>query len=118
MAKVRGGDVVRRNLSAYDVRFKATVATVLMQEAAVVEQRMKAEAPWQDRTGNARRELHAGVLEDGQRFTLRARHGVPYGIHLETAHQGRYQILQPVLRSQWPTTLKRVAAAVKEVKAT
>jgi hypothetical protein len=117
--KVTGAEAVARNYRKYWQQYASTTRTVLSREAETVEARLKHEAPWQDRTGNARRGLHAGVLEPAHgQFTLRAAHGdqVPYGIYLETAHQGRYAVLWPVLRTQWPRTLRRVAAEIKRIK--
>lgn len=114
MAKVRGADRVLRTVQQYPHRWRAVARGVLEDQAAVIEQRMKDEAPWQDQTGNARSNLRARLFDDGKALRLRASHGVPYGIHLETAHQGRYAVLQPTVRSQWPVALRAVAAAVKE----
>ena len=118
MAKTRGGDQVIRNLRNYDQRYKATVRLALARQAEIITARLKAEHPWQNQTGAAEQGLRCGVLEDDNTFRVRAAHGVPYGIFLETKHQGRYAVLQPVMRSQWPLALRAVAAEVKKVKAT
>ena len=118
MAKTRGADQVIRNLRTFDQRYRATVRTTLARQAEITEARLKAEHPWQNRTGAAEAGLRAGVLEEGQAFVLRAQHSVPYGVFLETKHQGRYAVLRPVLRTQWPRAVHAVARAVREVKAT
>lgn len=116
---VKGAEVVARNYRKYWQEFSATTRTVLSREAEVVEARLKAEHPFQNRTGAAEAGFHAGVLEPSQgHFTLLAAHGpqVWYGIFLETAHQGRWQTLWPVVRTQWPRTLRRVAGEIRRIK--
>jgi hypothetical protein len=114
MAKVTGADRVLRTFTQYPTRFHAVARTVLTAQADIIETRMQAEHPWQNQTGEAERNLRCRLFDDGQRLRLRASHGVPYGIWLEVAHQGRYQVLQPTVRSQWPLALHAVADAVKQ----
>jgi hypothetical protein len=114
MATVTGADRVLRTFSQYPTRFHAVARTVLTAQADIIETRMQAEHPWQNQTGEAERNLRCRLFDDGQRLRLRASHGVPYGIWLEVAHQGRYQVLQPTVRSQWPLALHAVADAVKQ----
>lgn len=118
MSRVRGADVVLRNLRTFDQRYRATVRTVLARQAEITEGRLKSEHPWQNRTGAAEAGLKADVLENGQAFILRAAHSVPYGRYLESRFQGRYAVLRPVLRTQWPRAVHAVARAVREVRLT
>lgn len=55
------------------------------------------QAPWQDRTGDARERLHATVEETGPIGTIVLSHGVDYGIWLEVAHSGAYAIIAPAI---------------------
>ena len=59
---------------------------------------MKANAPWTDRTTAARSGLHAYPLQFRHRFELVLAHAVSYGIWLEVANSGKYQIILPALR--------------------
>jgi len=68
----------------------------LMQNmAGQAERDMKRLAPWQDRTGNARNGLHAGVMVGKDKFIFFLSHGVDYGVYLELAHGGNYAIVRP-----------------------
>lgn len=64
---------------------------------------MKANAPWEDRTGEARSGLkgnvqfNAGVGPEGTAMRIFLGHGVDYGIHLELGMGGRFQIIKPGL---------------------
>jgi len=120
VAKVAGAVDVKRALVNYERRCVTAFRRALEAEATVVTQRGKAEHPFQNRTGRAEAGLQCLALQsnNGRTFTLQFSYGphVPYDVFLETAHQGRFQTLWPVLRSQWPRTIQRAAAAIREVK--
>jgi len=113
---VKGAARVLRTVNAYPGRWRAVARRVLEAQAALIEARMKDERQWTDRTGNARANLRCRLFDDGRALKLRASHGVPYGKPLEFGHQGRFAILGPTVRSQWPVALKAVAAEVKAMK--
>lgn len=54
---------------------------------------MKAGAPWTDRTGNARAGLLAVAVREGDKIVLYFVHSVAYGLFLELANGGKYQIV-------------------------
>jgi hypothetical protein len=64
---------------------------------------MKTQAPWTDRTTNARTGLHANADHSGSgaigftTHTITFAHGVDYGIWLEVANNGTYQIIMPTV---------------------
>lgn len=69
---------------------RAAARTAAREAADKLEGIMKAEAPWQDRTGSARAGLHAEYFEepaglgDSQlNVGVKLQHGVPYGVFLE-----------------------------------
>lgn len=58
----------------------------------------RANAPWTDRTGDARRLLSVRV--EGDEFaigTIVIEHGVSYGLWLEIAHAGKYSIITKMI---------------------
>ena len=57
----------------------------------------KTTAPWHDNTGAARAGLHADTSNEGSRWELVLAHAVSYGIWLEVANNGKYQIILPTL---------------------
>lgn len=74
------------------------VRRVAERNAAQIEAWMKANAPWTDRTGQARATLRAEVLDvTGRAAVILLRHGVSYGIYLETIQGGTYAIITPAL---------------------
>lgn len=60
---------------------------------------MKLNAPWTDETGAARASLIAVAAHEGSQRTITVAHGVHYGIWLEVANSGRFQILAPAMRA-------------------
>lgn len=70
---------------------------IAYDRAGDMETWAKQNAPWQDRTGDARERLHATVEETGPIGTIVLSHGVDYGIWLEVAHSGAYAIIAPAI---------------------
>lgn len=66
---------------------------VAYDQAEAMEQYAKANAPWTDRTGDARERLHATVEETGPIGTIVLSHGVEYGLWLEISNSGRFSII-------------------------
>lgn len=63
------------------------------------ENRMKQKAPWQNRTGLARKTLRGTAALSGSELQLTLSHGMWYGIYLELAHQKRFAIIKPTMDS-------------------
>lgn len=67
-------------------------------------------APWTDRTGNARNGLFTQVNTDGKGgVQLVLAHGVPYGIWLEVRWSGRFAIIAPAIQHEGPLLMKTIA---------
>lgn len=77
---------------------KAAVGLIVNRQASMGEARMKTNAPWTDRTTAARSGLHTQVIPGPGQFTIVFSHSVNYGIWLEIANSGRYQIIMPTIR--------------------
>lgn len=71
--------------------------------AVKLENYMKTNAPWEDRTGEARRGLTAEITFEGEgKFRITLGHTVSYGIYLEYREfsvKGRLSILEPTLNN-------------------
>lgn len=81
--------------------------------AGEMEDYAKRNAPWTDRTGNARRTMtgFAGWDEGGNLLVGISGH-MPYSPKLELHYGGRYAILVPTVDAYAPTILDAVARAV------
>lgn len=54
-------------------------------------------APWSDRTGDARNSLDTDVRKEGEVIVWELSHGVDYGLYLEVRNNGEYAIIMPTL---------------------
>lgn len=95
---MHGVNEVIDNLTKWSMRKRLEAQKVCKtQVAPMLEKRAKADRPWKDRTGNARRGLNAQVEVTTKEIVVQLRHGVEYGIFLELGHAGKYAILKPTL---------------------
>lgn len=96
------GDIRRRQVEAATL----SVANRMSRE---IEQYMKANAPWQDQTGQARATLKAEVLDvTGRAAFILLQHGVDYGIFLEAMQGGRFAIIGPTLDVFGPRIMREL----------
>jgi hypothetical protein len=114
MARTTGYAEISRALTRYSRLWHDTTGQVLEREAAVIQSRIKAEHRWRNRTGFTESTIQAGVVDLGdiEGFRLSAGYGGA-GVYLEYAMQQRWAVLEPVMRSQWPSTARKVAAAIR-----
>lgn len=92
------------------------LARFFMEDGRVeLEQYMKQNAPWRDRTGLARASLSASIDTKNDRhghtrFTIALESPVVYGEALEkgTSHSRPYPIIEPTLRLRAPVVINRL----------
>lgn len=92
----------------------AIMLVVLKEQAQIIEDRMKREHPWQNRTFQAERNLACGVWKLHEDIVLEAANPVEYGIYLETMQRGRFAVVTPTLRSQYPVIEQKLNEAFNE----
>lgn len=98
-----GIDGMVRALALYRRRILFAIEQVANYWAAVFESYAKQNAPWTDRTSNARQSLHTFIQKlSNDSVELYLSHGVKYGIYLETRYAGRYEIIMPTIRRHLP----------------
>lgn len=66
-------------------------------QSAKVQDHMRMNAPWTDRTSNARNGLFAKSVNTPLTFSIVCYHTVPYGIYLEVKNDGKYAIIVPTI---------------------
>lgn len=76
----------------------------MIKKAKTLEDYMKANRPWQDRTGAARAGLVAKLTSSKKNYvqTIELNHSVPYGVYLEYSMGRRFAILEPTMRIKGP----------------
>jgi hypothetical protein len=88
----------RRTLRHFPKKLDDDVSVIFDLNAAWGESWMKLNAPWTDNTGAARSGLTAIADSQGLYHTMLLSYSVSYGIWLEVANSGRFQILGPAQR--------------------
>lgn len=82
----------------YIAAIRRGVYQIARRRAPEIEAWMKDNAPWTDRTGNARQTLTAEAEEVSlDMVSIILAHGMDYGIWLELAHGGAWAIIGPAL---------------------
>lgn len=96
---------IKRNLAEFGERVDQAIGMVVERRATAGTTDMKTNAPWNDITTAARNGLftqtHITPLKrDEKRYSIVFSHTVHYGIWLEIANSGKYQVIMPTVRKQ------------------
>lgn len=86
-------DQLFKNTKVLPQKLDRALAAAVEFAATRSENSMKNNAPWTDRTSNARNGLHTIPFHQGKTHGYHLAHGVPYGIWLEVRWDGRYGII-------------------------
>lgn len=97
------------NLNNMSDRVEEALYEIMRFEAPPTEAYMRNNAPWTDRTGNARSGLTARGFRDGNNFGIDLAHSVSYGIWLEIRFSGRFSIISPTIDSRGPEVMQTVS---------
>lgn len=92
-----------------------TIFMVMQVNTPQAENWMKTNAPWTDRTTNARNGLAARYGRDGTMHRMVLFHQVDYGIWLEVTHDGRNAIIDPALREFGPKVMKDIVGLLDRI---
>lgn len=80
--------------------------------AVEMQEYAKANAPWEDRTTDAREGLKTVVVVSGDSYSVFLGYSVPYGIYLETANGGVFAVVRPTVEYFAPLLAGRVRERV------
>ena len=106
-----------KGLNTYNKKVLAATFLQMQNSAAFLQERMKAERPWTDRTGDARKRLSArAYMQDDHTFAIELAQGVDYGIYLELAHEKLYAIIMPTIHLYSNEVIQSVANAVSKIR--
>lgn len=92
------GDL-RKNLHELPGRIDRAISIIVDRNAAWGQGWARGNAPWTDRTSAARSGLFAFPKSMGGHHEILITHSVHYGIWLEIANSGKYQIILPAVRA-------------------
>jgi hypothetical protein len=102
-------DTLSAGMAAYPVELRERIAAVADEFANTAEEYLKANAPWEDRTGDARAGLKAEAIHELLLEQIVLYHTVSYGVWLEIRFSGIYAIIVPsleVLGAEFMTALE------------
>ena len=88
---------------------------VMEDGAHEIEMAAKANAPWEDQTGDARRGGTAEMGVEGAEAYIELYHTVDYGLWLELIQDGRFAIIMPTLEQLAPGIIRRAGAEMMRV---
>lgn len=100
-----GKDMIMDKLKYGPEKVKHAAYLAAQRSAPRVENYMKTNAPWTDRTANARNGLAARAYEEGDEIGIILYHQVDYGIYLETRWGGKYAIINPTIDAMTPEVM-------------
>lgn len=101
---------VKTNMRSLKTRCAEAAKAVVDRNFIEMENFAKSNASWTDRTGDARRSIEKVDKSDSQAIEFWLIIGVTYGIWLEIANQGKFQILRPTLTIFEPKIKKELRA--------
>lgn len=97
-----------------DKTFRATLAYYEPQ----IENYARLNAPWKDRTTNARNGLIAQSGKQGSEYYIVLAHRVPYGIWLEVRWSGKYAIIMPTINEFSPKVIATTNKILEKFRGT
>lgn len=109
---IRWEGKVEANLKTLGLKNKRAMVAAANYVAPKLEEHMRSNATWTDRTGAARNGLGAQTVVSTNRVAIVLFHSVSYGVYLETRWGGKYAIIRPTLAVGGPMyaeTFKRLA---------
>lgn len=106
----RGLDMMLQRMDQYGDAVRDVPLQVAQEVTPQIEADAKRDAPWTDRTSNARQGLHGRFWQEdnGNVTVIRLAHGMFYGRFLELRWQGRYAIILPTLQRYYGVVRERL----------
>jgi len=99
---------IAKNLAEFTPKMRANAAVIVDREADLATANMKSNAPWTDRTGNARSTLATDVKHRADADEMILHGGMPYQVYLETMQAGRFAAIVPETRHRGPHVMAQM----------
>jgi hypothetical protein len=104
-------DTLTPRMAAFQVVMEEVFEEIMEQAAQEVQEYAQTNAPWDDRSGEARQGLTADFSNEGNELTIVLYHTVEYGIWLEIRNSGEYAIILPTIEHMGPTIMGALSFA-------
>lgn len=98
-------DTLTVGIKLAPAKIEAAVEATFKFYESQVENSAKLNAPWTDRTTNARNGLAARSGKEGGKHFIVLAHQVPYGIWLEVTHSAKNAIIMPTVEAFGPKVM-------------
>lgn len=108
-------DTLTPGLHRFPDKLDAAVHATMQYYAPQVASYARDNAPWTDRTANARTGLDAKAYGDSKRRGIVLYHQVPYGIWLEVRWSGRYRIIIPTIQTMGDRIMGSLSKIVRRL---
>lgn len=101
------------DFKAVEQKIKAAIGLYADTAAKKMEGEAKNNAPWTDRTGNARNSIQGDFGWIGNQAVITLSGNMEYSVYLELANEKRFAILKPTIDRNAPEILKGYQRLVK-----
>lgn len=108
-------DTLTPGVKAFPFKMAVALSAVMKYHEPQVASYMKNNAPWTDRTANARNGLDAKAYETPTVWGIVCFHQMPYGIWLEVCNDGRYAIIKPTILHEGQSVMNTVAELLRRM---
>jgi hypothetical protein len=109
-------DTLSPNLAAFPLKLDTAVGAVMQYHETTVQDYARSNAPWTDRTTNARGGLFAKAYRSAKAHGIVLYHTVPYGIWLEVRWGGKYRIIVPTIQKQGVAVMRTLQGVLARMK--
>ncbi len=101
------------NMSRVSQKMRAAIGVYADTAALKMEGQAKQNAPWTDRTSNARNSIRGSFGWRGDHCVIVLSGGMEYSVYLELAMSKKYAILYPTILKNAPDVLRGYQRLVK-----
>lgn len=108
-------DTLSRGVANFTFKTMDRIAEIAQDLAQELVDYAQTNAPWEDRSGDARSGLEAGVNVENGQFDVELYHTVEYGIWLEVRWGGRYAIIIPTIEAIGPKLFAKMNNMLEEI---
>lgn len=88
---------IRRGLERFEKAATDAMKHACKETSGEMQEYAKANAPWRDRTGNARAGLKGSWGMNQYVYYIKLAHSVSYGVYLELSMEKRFEIIAPTM---------------------
>lgn len=99
---------LKNGIKDLDKKGKRAIADQMQKDTKTIEDYMKVNAPWQNRTWAARKNLKAEFSQETSKMVITLSQNVPYGKYLELYMGKRFAIIYPTIKIKGPEVMKNL----------